>query len=90
MDELSCNQTITIHNGKVIEINQVIEILSFDDSTMILNTSKGRITIEGNELKIQSLEKRDGNLYATGDIYGVYYSEGEGNKKSFWSSIFGR
>ncbi len=90
MEQPIRNQTITVNNARVLEINEVIEILAFDENVMVLNTATGRITVEGKDLKIESLEKRGGNLYAVGDIYGVYFSESQGNKKGFWASVFGK
>ena len=83
-------QLITIVDGKIITINTVKEILAFDENIVILNTSSGKITIEGNELKIDSLEKENGKLVVKGVIAGVFSSEGESNKKSFFSRLFSK
>lgn len=82
-------QIIAITDGKLIKINFVEEILGFDENIVILNSKNGKISIEGNELKIESLEKNGGILVVKGEITGVFSSSGE-IKKGFFSRIFGK
>ena len=81
-------QLITIVDGKVITINGVKEILGFDENIVIMNTSNGKLTVEGNELKIDSLEKENGKLIVRGGISGVFSSEAEAAKKGFFARFF--
>ena len=83
-------QIITIADGKIITINNVKEILGFDENTVVLSSVNGKITVEGVDLKIESLEKNDGKLVVKGEITGVFSSEGECEKKGFLSRLFSK
>ena len=83
-------QLISIVDGKLITINNVKEILGFDENNVILNTGNGKITIEGNNLKIDSLEKENGKLIVKGNINGFFTSDIENEKKSFWGRLFSK
>ena len=83
-------QILVVSEWKNVTLNSVKEILGCDENTVVLNTPRGRITIEGNDLKIESLEKQNGNLFVKGDILGVYYSDIDLNKKGFISRLFDR
>ena len=89
MEERAIRQTITIVNGKALSVNGVKDIAGCDENVVYLNTSSGRITVEGNELKIESLEKESGNVIVSGDISGVFRSESVTAKKGFFGKIFG-
>ncbi|MBO7275447.1 MAG: YabP/YqfC family sporulation protein, partial [Clostridia bacterium] len=47
---------------KKLTVNGVINVLEFTDSFMILKTNLGLVSIEGAELKIESLTKEDGAI----------------------------
>lgn len=89
MEEKNLKQIITLTDGKLLTINGVNNILGFDEAVVLLETAKGKITVEGAELKIESLEKQGGNLIIRGEISGVYASS-ESHKKGIFSKIFGK
>ena len=81
-------QELVITDWKSITLNAVKEILGCDENTVIINTLKGKLSIEGNQLKIESLEKQNGNLVVKGEISAVFYNDGESAKKGFFSRFF--
>ena len=89
MEERIVKQVITITDGKLLTINEVENILGFDENIILLETRRGRITVEGNELKIESLEKSGGNLIIKGEITGIF-SSSDGPKKGLFSKFFGK
>ena len=50
-------------------------VLGFDESTVFLVTSCGRLTLEGNELHITVLNLTDGVVEITGKFYGFFYED---------------
>lgn len=81
-------QILVVTDWKTVTLNSVKEILGCDENTVVLNTTKGKLTIEGNDLKIESLEKQNGNLFVKGEILAVYYNDIDLNKKGFFSRFF--
>jgi hypothetical protein len=60
--------------------------LGFDSDYVLLESSLGRITVEGDELAIESLLKDSGEVLIIGRISGLFYSQDGSGRKG----IFGR
>ena len=58
------SQTITVTNLKTFSMPGVIDIAAFDGDYILLETGLGNISVEGRELKIQSLTKENGEIQA--------------------------
>lgn len=82
-------QSITLVNRQVLTMGGVSDIAGFDDNCVILDTSMGRITVEGSGMKIESLTKEEGNILIRGDITGIFCSDIPVKKKSIFERWFG-
>ena len=80
-------QTVIISDKCDLVIDGVQNIISFDDTFVALQTQGGRLNVDGNELKVDSLQKENGKIHITGKIVGVFYST-DGAKRSAFSKIF--
>jgi sporulation protein YabP len=74
-------QNIIISDKKKVEINEVTSVRSFDEDGVLLETSLGRISVEGADLRIENFEKLTSKILITGNIYGVFYVEKREKKK---------
>ena len=79
------SQTITVTNLKTFSMSGVIDIAAFDGDYILLDTSMGNISVEGSDLKIQSLTKENGEILVTGDITGVFVTPIKQKKRFFFS-----
>ena len=70
-----------------IEISGVRDVLSFDDRSVILETSCGNMAVEGEGLHITVLNIKDGEVAVKGKLDGVYYYESKPRHKR---GIFGK
>ena len=66
---------LTVKERNKLSLNGVSNIESFDEGYITLETNEGRICIEGQGLKIESLSREGGEIQITGKIVGVFYSE---------------
>ena len=83
----------TVHNvilegRERISISGVIDVESFDEGEIIMETCKGNLIISGEGLKVEKLSIETGDTVVEGNITGLEYSEKGSNKGSFWSKIF--
>ena len=81
-NESKPNQTITVNDRKSISINSVINVLNFDETYVCVMTELGKVIVEGEDLKIESLGKDEGVIYVIGTINGVYYPAVRNDKHS--------
>lgn len=77
MDEkiVSSNHRIMMNNREDMSITGVLDVLSFDEEMIVVDTDMGMLTIKGMELHIHKLNLEEGKLELDGDIEGITYSE---------------
>ena len=78
---------LTINNREKISMNGVINVEGFGEEYLLLNTAIGELTIEGSDLKIESLTKENGEIVILGKINGLFYRE-EKSEKGFFKKLF--
>lgn len=72
---------LIIENRDKMSVSGVIDVDSFDDETVVLLTEKGRLTIKGASLKVNSFAVETGDLNLSGKIMALGYLEDEPKKK---------
>ena len=82
---LQRSNEISIINLKTFTMSGVVDIAGFDGDYILLDTTAGRISIEGRDLKIESLTKDGGVILVVGDISGVYVTPIKEKKRSLFS-----
>ena len=66
-------QNIIISNKEMCEIDGAKNVLSFSEDYLEIDTTHGRIGIEGEELKIEELRQDVSKVNIRGKISGVFY-----------------
>lgn len=66
---------LVIENRKKLVLDGVSHVIGFDEGYVSLDTKLGRVVIEGEGMKIESLSKEEGTIYIIGDISAVFYTE---------------
>ena len=76
---------ILIRSRKHIDITGVRDVVSFDDRSVVMTTSGGDMTVEGDDLKIGVLDTDKGIASVDGKISAVIYYDDEptGKRKLF-------
>lgn len=88
---VSTVQNIILENREKLSISGVLDVLSFDDQIVILETELGLLTVKGENLRINKLSLDTTEVIVDGEIYNLGYSEKETGKKSeggIFSKIF--
>ena len=83
-------QNIILENREKLSISGVLDVLSFDDQIVILETELGLLTVKGENLRINKLSLDTGEVIIDGEIYNLGYSEKDSAQKSsgFLGKIF--
>ncbi len=84
-------QNVILENREKLSISGVLDVLSFDDQIVILETELGLLTVKGENLRINKLSLDTAEVIVDGEIYNLGYSEKELEKKSgagIFSKIF--
>ena len=75
-------QYIILENRGKLTISGVLDVLSFDDQVVILETELGLLTVKGENLRINKLSIDTSEVIVEGDINSLNYSDKDTNKNS--------
>ena len=83
-------QNIILENRSKLSISGVLDVLSFDDQVVILETDLGLLTVKGENLRINKLSIDTSEVIVEGDISSLSYSDKGAEKVggSFLGKIF--
>lgn len=83
------NHNMIMENREKLSITGVIDIHSFDDELVLVETEMGILTIKGNDLKMNKLNLDNNELVVEGKISALVYSETDMVKKGgMFNKIF--
>ena len=66
---------LTVSERADVQITGVVEVISFDESLVLLKTTAGDLAIEGSALRVNVLDVEGGRLAVTGALSALYYSD---------------
>lgn len=84
-------QNLILENRGKLSISGVLDVLSFDDQVVILETELGLLTVKGENIRINKLSIDTSEVIVEGDISSLAYSDKESDKTTkgnFMSKIF--
>lgn len=84
-------QNLILENRGKLSISGVIDVLSFDDQVVMVETELGLLTVKGENLRINKLSIDTSEVVIEGEISYLAYSESKGDKNtggSLLSKIF--
>ena len=75
-------QNLVLENREKLSISGVLDVLSFDDQLVIVETELGLLNIKGENLRINKLSIDTSEVIVEGEINNLGYSDKELDKKS--------
>ena len=64
---------LTMNERKSLSMTGVTEVVSFDDTAVVLHTALGTLVVQGSQLQLKTLE--GGQVVAEGNIQALHYEE---------------
>ena len=81
-------QNLILENREKLTITGVVDVLSFDDQIVIVETQLGLLTINGDDLRINKLSLDSLEVIIEGQIFNLGYSDDNLKKNS--GSLLGK
>ena len=75
-------QNIILENRGKLNVTGVLDMLSFDDQVVIVETELGLLTVKGENIKINKLSLDTSEVIIEGTINSLNYSENNNEKSS--------
>lgn len=84
-------QNLILENREKLSISGVVDVESFNDEAVIVDTELGILIVRGEDLHINKLNLDSSELNIEGDIISCEYSDRDGSKSrggGFFSKMF--
>ena len=81
-------QNLVLENRGKLSISGVLDVLSFDDQIVMVETELGLLTVKGEELRINKLSIDTSEVVVEGNNYSLSYSKKKKKKKG--TSLLGK
>ena len=66
---------LTLSERKHLTMSGVTEVVSFDDTAVVLQTNLGTLIVQGKELQLKTLSVEGGQVAVDGFVSGLTYEE---------------
>jgi len=82
--------SVVLEKRESCAVSGVLDVISFDEDTVVSETELGILIIHGSNLHVNRLNLETGDLSVDGEITGVDYDDqpGRGGKTSVWGKLF--
>lgn len=83
--------TVIMENRTNITMTGVIDVISFDEETIIADTELGVLILRGKNMHVSKMNLDNGNMDIDGEIVSLTYEEsgyGKGKGKTMFGNIF--
>ncbi len=66
---------LTLNERRNLTMTGVTEVMSFDETAVVLKTSLGLLTVHGQGLKLKTLSLEGGQVAVDGDVSALVYEQ---------------
>jgi len=87
-NQLQLPHKLTLNERSSLSMTGVTEVVSFDDSTVILHTALGTLIVQGRDLQLKTLSPDGGQVAVAGNVSALIYEEPR-SSSGFWHRLFG-
>ena len=81
-EKLGLSHKLELYNREKGTVTGVLDVISFDENTIVLDTDMGLLTIKGKDLHVSRLSLEKGELDLEGRTDSLVYSSNESYRKS--------
>lgn len=81
MAEEQLHHELTLKQRKKLTMSGVSEVISFEDTAIVLETVLGTLVVQGQELRLRTLSVEGGQVAVEGNVSALIYEE---NKQGGW------
>lgn len=79
---------LTLNSRSHLTMTGVTEVVSFDDSTVVLRTELGTLLVQGRDLQLKTLSTEGGQVAVEGNVAALIYEEPK-NQGGWKRRLFG-
>ena len=77
---------LTLNERKTLTMSGVTEVVSFEETEVVLQTTLGMLTVQGQGLKLKTLTPEGGQVTVQGSVSAIVYEEPR--EGGFWQRLW--
>jgi len=77
---------LQLNERQQLSVTGVTEVVSFDDTAVVLQTSLGTLVVQGRDLQLKTLSLEGGQVAVAGNVSSLIYEEPR--PASLWGRLF--
>lgn len=85
MEQAQLPHKLSLNERRNLTMNGVTEVVSFEDTAVVLQTALGTLIVHGEQLKLKTLSLDGGQVAVDGTISALIYEE---PRQSSWRRFF--
>ncbi len=89
MSEGQLPHKLILDERKRLTMTGVTEVVSFDESTVVLKTEMGTLVVHGQQLQLKDLSAEGGQVAVEGDVAALVYQQSRDSKGGWLSRLLG-
>lgn len=74
-NQMQLPHRLTLNERRQLSMTGVSEVVSFDDTAVVLRTELGTLVIQGRELQLKTLSLEGGQVVVEGTVSALHYEE---------------
>ncbi|MDD3164961.1 MAG: sporulation protein YabP [Oscillospiraceae bacterium] len=86
--EYEAPHRLSMEDRGQLKISGVSDVDSFDEQTIVLQTSRGTLIVHGSQLHLQTLSLESGQIEIDGIVDALTYEDGHRESGSFFARLF--
>lgn len=83
------NHTMALDGNGNLRLTGVIDVTSFDETLVSMETVKGMLAVKGENLHVERLSLEKGELTLTGEVKAMEYDDNLMNRGGIFARLFG-
>jgi len=87
MEQEQMPHRLALSERKKLTVTGVTEVISFEDTAVVLQTGLGMLTVQGSELQLKTLSLEGGQVEVEGSIAALIYEEPR--SRGWFGRLFG-
>lgn len=74
-NQMQLPHRLTLNERRQLSMTGVLEVVSFDDTAVVLRTELGTLVIQGRDLQLKTLSLEGGQVVVEGTVSALHYEE---------------
>ena len=74
-NQMQLPHRLTLNERRQLSMTGVSEVVSFDESAVVLHTELGTLVIQGHDLQLKTLSLEGGQVVVEGSVAALHYEE---------------